>query len=175
MDGREDGSVHCGTCTTKIRPVDSLLGASLISEQPRNLVLQQSRYSTDRLICGLIKSLSEAQYDLERQFPFFINPCIKQSALYLLRWGRRLGGCFKITLTSRRLSAGLAEISLAPPPLKEPHTSKGAVQRMHVKWATSSLCARYFLIGTRTGKIMGREANILAYVKGIHCTNACGL
>ena len=51
MDGREDGSVHCGTCTTKIRPVDSLLGASLISEQPRNLVLQQSRYSTDHLIC----------------------------------------------------------------------------------------------------------------------------
>ena len=71
----------------------------------------QRRYNTYCLTCGLIKSLSEAQYASKRQFSLLINPHIKLSVLFLLyhRWRFGVRDSEKITLLLPLEVPGLEE------------------------------------------------------------------
>ena len=82
-------------------------GRIVITKRLPNLKLWQRRYSTDRVICGLIRKPLCGPIYLWEAICLFNSQYIKRSILYLLRCSWRLRNCFKITFLHHKIRAPL--------------------------------------------------------------------
>ena len=80
----------------------SLQDTTLIWEQTQNLWLQRRRYSTDHLICWLIKNVTPLR-QISPQGGLFIIPYINWSIMYLLCRSKRFDVCSEIKVAPWRL------------------------------------------------------------------------